>query len=71
MQNMPDFSEVMRLAQTPEGRQLIAMLQKTDSEALKSALSSAKEGNFDQAKTALSGILGTPEAQALLKQFGR
>lgn len=71
MQNMPDFSEVMRLAQTPEGRQLISLLQNSDSEALRAALSSAKEGNFDQAKNTLSGILSTPEAQALMKQFGR
>lgn len=71
MQNIPDFSEIMRLAQTPEGRRLITLLQNTDSTLLNSALSNAKSGNMDAARDALSGILGTAEAQALLKQLGR
>ena len=71
MQSMPDFSEMLRIAQTPEGRRLIALLQNADSATLNSALSSAKSGDYGSAKNALSNILSTPEAQELLKQLGR
>lgn len=71
MQNMPDFSDVMRLAQTPEGKKLISMLQNSDSTALNTALSSAQAGDYSSAKNALSAFLNTPEAQALLQALGR
>ena len=71
MQNMPDFSDIMRLAQSPEGRKLIAMLQSADTIVLNTALSSAQAGDYNTAKEALSGILSTPEAQALLNKMGR
>ena len=71
MQNMPDFSDIMRLAQSPEGRKLIAMLQSADTNVLNTALSSAQAGDYNTAKEALSDILSTPEAQALLNKMGR
>lgn len=70
MQSMPDFSEILKLAQTPQGRRLIAMLQSSDPAALGSALTNAKAGDFEAAKSALSGILEDPEAQALLRSMG-
>lgn len=71
MQNMPDLSDILRLAQTPEGRKLIAMLQSSDPAALSSALTSAQAGDMEAAKKAMSGFLDNPEAQKLLKQLGR
>ena len=71
MQNLPDMSEIMRLAQTREGRSLIAMLQSADPAALHMAAENAKKGNMDAAKEVLSGLLDTPEGKALLKQLGR
>ena len=71
MQTMPDFSDMMRLIQTPEGRKLVALLQNADSQTLNTAMSSAKSGDYHAAKEALSGILSTPEAQALLNQLRR
>lgn len=71
MQNMPDFTDMMRLVQTPEGRKLMAMLQNADANVLHTAMISAKSGDYNAAKETLSGILSTPEAQALLKQLGR
>ena len=71
MQNMPDFTEIMRLANTPEGRQLIAMLQNADSRTLSNALHSAQSGDYDAAKTVLSSLMNTPEARELLSRFGR
>lgn len=70
MQAMPDLSEILRLAQTPEGQKLIAMVQSSDSTALNSALSSAGKGDYEGAKAALSGLLTSPEAQELLRRLG-
>ena len=55
-----DFSmqEVMRLASSPAGKQLIAMLQQ------------AKSGDYSNAGQTLSGMLSTPEAQKLLRELG-
>lgn len=71
MQNMPDFTDMMRMVQTPEGRKLMALLQNADTNVLNSAMASARSGDYNAAKEALSGILSTPEALALLKQLGR
>lgn len=70
MENMPDYSDIIRFAQSPEGRRLIAMLRQTDSGALDRAVGAAKTGDYTGAQSALSGILNTPEARELLKKLG-
>lgn len=70
MQAMPDFTEILRLARTPEGQKLIAMVQSSDANALSSALTSAGKGDYEAARDALSGLLDSPEAQALLRKLG-
>ena len=67
-----DFSmeEVMRLAKTPAGQQLMAMLQQKDSGQLQQAVTQAKGGDFSQASRTLSDLLSSPEAQKLLKELG-
>lgn len=67
-----DFSmqEVMRLASSPAGKQLIAMLQQADSGKLEQAVQQAKSGDYSNAGQTLSGMLSTPEAQKLLKELG-
>lgn len=67
-----DFSmeEVMRLAKSPAGQQLIAMLQQKDSATLSQAAAQAKAGDFSQASQTLSAMLSSPEAQRLLKELG-
>ncbi len=69
MQNVPDMSELMRLAQSPAGQQLLAMLQNSGGEALNTAIAQASAGNFHEAKHVLSSLLSTPRAQELLKQL--
>ena len=71
MQNMPDYAQMMRIMQSPEGQRLMALLHNTDSAALDSAVSSAQSGDMEAARSALSQILNTPEVRALLKQLGR
>ncbi len=67
-----DFSaeEVMRLAKSPAGQQLIALLKQKDNTGLEQAVTQAKSGNYMQAGQTLSALLSSPEAQRLLKELG-
>jgi hypothetical protein len=64
-----DLSELMRLAQSPAGQQLIALLQQNGGARLQTAVEKAGSGDFTQAKQILSSLLSNPEAQVLLKQL--
>lgn len=70
--NNQDFSidEIMRLAKSPAGQQLLAMLKQSDNEKLEQAVSQAKTGDYTQAGQTLSAMLSSPEAQKLLKELG-
>ena len=67
-----DFSikEAQRLAQTPEGQKLMAMLQQRDSGQLQKAMAQASAGNYKEAGTILQSLLSSPEAQQLMQQLG-
>ena len=67
-----DFSmeEIMRLAKSPAGQQLVAMLQKQNSDKLEQAVSQAKTGDYAKAGQTLSSMLSSSEAQKLLKELG-
>ena len=67
-----DFSmeDVMRLAKSPAGQQLLQMLQQADSGKLEQAASLAKTGNYAAAGQTLSGMLQSDQAQKLLKELG-
>ena len=71
-ENSNNFSmqEAMRLASTPAGQQLLALLQKNNGPELQSAMNQAAAGNYEQAKRALSSLLSDPEARKLLEQLG-
>ena len=56
MQQTPNISELIRLAQTPAGQQLIALLQKQDSAQLQQAIAYAVSGDYNRAKAALSKL---------------
>lgn len=68
-----DFSvqEALRLAKSPAGRQLIAMLQRSDNGQLQQAMQQASNGDYTKASQTLSTLLGSEEAQSLLKELGR
>lgn len=70
--NFQDFSmdEVMRLAKSPAGQQLLAMLKQGDSAKLEQALQQAKTGDYSQAGQTLNTMLSSPEAQKLIKELG-
>lgn len=67
-----DFSmeDVMRLAKSPAGQQLMTMLQQKDSGQLQQAVTQAKGGDYANASKTLSDMLSSPEAQKLLKELG-
>lgn len=67
-----DFSikEAQRLAQTPEGQKLMAMLQQRDNGQLQQAVAQASSGNYKEAGAILQSLLSSPEAQQLIQQLG-
>ena len=67
-----DFSkeDVMRMASSPAGQQLLAMLRQGDSVKLEQVIAQAKAGDFSKASQTLSGMLSSPEAQKLMKDLG-
>lgn len=71
---MPDFDhalqEAKRLAGTPEGKQLAALLQQLGGPDLQRAVDRAAAGDLSMAKQALDTILKDPQAQKLLQQLG-
>lgn len=69
MDTMPNMSDLMKLAQSPAGKQLLAMLQNTNDGSLENAVKQASAGNMAEAKNALSSLLSSPQVQALLKQM--
>ena len=67
-----DFSikEAQRLANTPQGQQLMRHLQTADAGQLQKAMDAANRGNYKEAGTLLSSLLSSPEAQQLIRQLG-
>jgi len=60
--NSPAFSpeEVLRLAQSPAGQQLLARLRQADPETISQIKTQAEQGAYDQAVKALEGLLQDP-----------
>ncbi len=69
MKKTDDFSkeEILRLARSPAGQQLIQLLQSRHGQAINQVQESG--GDLQQAQKALSGFLSDPQAQALLRQL--
>lgn len=64
------MEQIMAIANSPVGQQLLAVLQQSDQKALDQAIAQASGGDFNQAKDTLSKVLSSPEIQELLKQLG-
>lgn len=69
MEQKPDFSQLMKLAQSSAGQQLLSLLQRSGGKDLQTAVDKASSGDYDQAKKILSSLLSNSEAQTLLKQM--
>lgn len=64
-----DLNSFLRMANSPAGQQLVALLQRTGGTQLQTAVNLAASGNYEDAGKYLSALLDTPEAKALLKQL--
>lgn len=64
------MQEVMRLAQSDTGQQLLALLKRENGAALQQAMDQAAAGDYAQVQKTMSSLLTSPEAQALLRQLG-
>ena len=68
-----DFSmqEALRLAQSPAGQQLLAMLRQQDAGQLRQAMEQASAGDLQNARKTVEAMMATPEMQKILGQLGR
>lgn len=71
--NSSDFSmqEALRLANSPAGQRLLAMLRQYDPGTLEKAAAQASQGNTDDAKETLQKLMSSPQVQTLLQQLRR
>ena len=71
--NSESFSmeDAMKLAKSPAGKQLISLLNQTDSRAVSQAMEQARSGDYSAAGQSLNKLLNNPEVQKLLKELGR
>lgn len=72
-QNSNNFSmqEIMRLANSPAGQQLIQLLKQKNNQQMQQAVTQFQAGDRESAKQALSQILNDPKAKELLQQLGK
>jgi len=70
--NSEDFSmqEALRLAKSPAGQQLLALLQKQDQAQMEKAARLVSSGDYAQATQALQSLVSSPEIRQLLDQMG-
>ncbi len=64
-----DMSQILQLAQSPAGKQLMEILQKKNTVQLQKAAKMASEGDFAMAKKQIASLLDSPQIQNLLKQM--
>ena len=71
---MSDFEhaiqEAKKLAGTPEGKQLAALLQQLGGADLQRAMESAAAGDLAAAKQALNAVMNDPQARQLMERLG-
>ena len=64
------MQDAMQMANTEAGKQLLKLLQSDNSDALKQAMSQAKQGDYNGLSMTLAPLMNKPEVQQLLKQLG-
>ncbi|MBQ6831073.1 MAG: hypothetical protein IJO28_00410 [Oscillospiraceae bacterium] len=72
MHNTPDnksIQQAKKLAESPVGQQLLSALKASAGQEFDAAQKQVQNGDFEQAKIALSKLLNTPQIQKLLKEM--
>lgn len=71
---MSDFEHALkdakRLAGTPQGQQLAALLRQLGGTDLQQAMDRAAAGDFSAAQAALTTLMKDPQARKILQQLG-
>lgn len=70
-ENQIPMQEVLRMASTPAGKQLIALMRQKGGSEFQKAMEDAASGNYTQAKQVIESLLNDPKAQQFLKELGR
>ena len=67
----PNFSmdQMMRLANSPAGKQLMALLKQQSPESLNAAADHARAGDMAMAKASLQALLSSGQVQELMDQL--
>ena len=65
------MEDLMKLATSPAGQQLMQLLQNSDPNAMQNAMQKASSGDLKGAKEAISDLANNPQVQKLLEQMGR
>lgn len=65
------MQQLMEMANTPTGQQLIKALRQRGGNDLAQAMQKASAGDYQDAQRALSALMDTPEMKALMEQLRR
>ena len=70
--NSNNFSmqEALRLANSPAGQQLLALLRQSDPETMQKVMQQASSGNYSQIQEILAPLLASEEVKKLIRQMG-
>lgn len=68
-----DFTpqQIERVLKSPDGKQLLALLNRDGGAALRQAASAVRAGDYDAAKKIMSPVMQTPEAAKLVDRLNR
>ena len=69
MQPLPDMNQLMKLAASPAGQKLFALLQNDPNIDLKKLAQTASSGNLNEVKAQLSGFLASEQMHTLMKEL--
>lgn len=69
--NFNNFSmqDIMRLASSPAGKQLISLLQQADPETLRKAKAQASSGDYSQISQTLAPLLESEDVKKIMQQM--
>ena len=65
------MQEAMRIAASPQGQQLLSMLNQSQSDKLGKAMANYKAGNTQEAKRILEEFLASAQGKKILEQMGK
>lgn len=66
----PSVQELMRLAASPAGQQLINLMRQQGGSELEKAVTQASAGDYTQAKRLIDKMMADPQAIKLLNELG-